>query len=72
MASQDRVATTVDWAFAPEWLSIEQACSLSGYDASTLAEIIAEGGVDLDDEGRVERQSLREFIEADVVVSSLS
>ena len=59
-----RIATPVDWLFAPEWLTIEQACFLSGLDAATMAKIIREDGVDLDDDGRIEKQSLLEFQEA--------
>jgi hypothetical protein len=61
---ETRVATVVDWLFAPDWLTFEQACFLSGWDADQMVEIIREDGVDLDDAGRIEKQSLREFQEA--------
>ena len=67
-----RIATAVDWIFAPEWLSIEQACFLSGFDPATMAEIIRENGVDLDGAGRIEKQSLAEFQEALLDVLSLA
>ena len=60
---QARVATTVDWLFAPDWLTVEEACFLSGWDLNSMLEIIAEDGVDLDDEGLIEKQSLYEFQE---------
>jgi hypothetical protein len=60
---QTRVATIVDWLFAPDWLSIEEACFLSGWDHDTMLEIIDEDNVDLDDDGRIEKQSLYEFQE---------
>jgi hypothetical protein len=59
-----RIATLVDWAFAPRWLTFDEACRLSGRDPETLREIIAVDGVDLDNEGRIERQSLWDFLEA--------
>jgi hypothetical protein len=65
---QARVATFVDWAFAPQWLSRAQACFLSGRDLPTLLEIISVGGVDVDDEGRIERESLWQFLEAAALV----
>lgn len=63
MESGPRIATMVDWVFAPEWLTIEQACQLSGWDRDTMLLIIDEGGVDLDNAGLIERASLREFQE---------
>jgi hypothetical protein len=59
-----RVATPVDWLFAPDWLTVEQACELSGWGIESLQEIIDEGGVDLNDAGLIEKQSLYEFQEA--------
>ena len=69
VVQQARIATLVDWAFAPKWLSIEEASSLSGHDVDTLLEIIEVDGVDLDDEGRIEKQSLWQFLEAEVLVA---
>lgn len=68
MSPQVRVATMVDWAFAPQWLPFDQACFLSGYDPFTMTEIIEEGGVDLDDAERIERGSLWDFWEAERLV----
>jgi hypothetical protein len=45
------MVTPVTWVFAPDRLTVEDACELSGWDASAMAEIILEGGVDLDDAG---------------------
>jgi hypothetical protein len=58
-----RIASPVDWLFAPEWLTVEQACELSGWDSVSLLEIVAQGGVDVDDAGLIEKQSLYEFQE---------
>ena len=46
-----RIATLVDWLFSPDWLTFEQACFLSGWNADQMAEIVRENGVDLDDAG---------------------
>ena len=59
-----RVATVVDWAFAPEWLTQEQACALSGWDKHSMLEIIDEGGVDTNPAGLIERDILLEFQES--------
>ncbi len=66
--STKRIATLVDWLFAPEWLTIEQACFLSGFDVSTMTEIVEQDGVDLDNAGLIEKQSLWEFQEARIDV----
>jgi len=58
----------VDWASAPRWLSIEVACFLSGHDRTAVLEIIDADGVDLDDQGRIEKESLWQFLEADALV----
>ena len=50
MEETKRIATMVDWLFAPEWLTIEEACFLSGWSESAMKEIMEEGGVDLNDE----------------------
>lgn len=63
VGTRRRVATPVDWLFAPDWLTIEQACELSGWDPETMQEIIDEGGVDLNDAGLIEKQSLHDFQE---------
>jgi hypothetical protein len=66
--SRTNVATGIDWAFAPDWLTIEQACFLSGHDRDSMLEIIEVDGVDLDIEGLIEKRSLWEFQEALVLV----
>ena len=68
MLPQDRIATLVDWAFAPQWLSISEACFLSGHNPNAMLEIIDTDGVDLDNEGRIERESLWQFLEAEALV----
>ncbi len=45
--AQRRVAFPGDWIFYPEWLTVEQACYLSGWDADSMMEIMDVGGVDL-------------------------
>jgi hypothetical protein len=66
--SRPNVATGIDWAFAPDWLTIEQACFLSGHDREAMLEIIEVDGVDLNVEGLIEKCSLWEFQEALVLV----
>jgi len=63
-----RIITPVHWAFAPEWLTVEQACFLSGWDIDTMLEIVSEGDVDLNDAGLIEKESLHEFQEACALV----
>jgi hypothetical protein len=63
MMEPRRIATLVDWLFAPQWLTVSEACRLSGWDRAAMLEIIDEGGVDLDDRGLIEKDSLREFNE---------
>jgi hypothetical protein len=58
-----RTATPVDWLFAPEWLTIQQACELSGWDTASLLEIIDVGGVDVGTTGLIHKGSLYEFQE---------
>ena len=58
----------MDWAFAPEWLTIEQACFLSCHDRLTMYSTIEEDGVDLNLDGLIEKRSLWEFQEALVLV----
>jgi len=68
--AEKRVATIVDWAVAPEWLTLEEACSLSGWDAEEMQHIIEEGGVELDESGLIWRESLYEFQEALALVAN--
>jgi len=66
MPTATRVVTGVSWAFAPEWLTLEEASYLSGHDADTLRGLIYDGGVDAkrqDDTWLIEKASLREFQE---------
>ena len=58
MSPQAQIATMVDWASAPRWLSIEVACFLSGHDRLAILDIIDADGVDLNDEGQTEKESL--------------
>jgi hypothetical protein len=64
MMAQRRIITPVVWLEAPDWLTIEEACFLSGWDRASMMEIIAEGGVDLNDAGLIEKESLHEFQES--------
>ncbi|MFP4394729.1 MAG: hypothetical protein ACLFTI_05635 [Anaerolineales bacterium] len=62
-----RIATLVDWTFAPEWLTLEAAARLSGHDVETLRWIIEDGGLDAREEDGamlIEKRSLREFQES--------
>jgi hypothetical protein len=61
-----RIATPVDWLFAPEWLTLEEACFLSGHDRGTMLNMVEIDGVDLkdDDQLLIEKQSLYEFQES--------
>jgi hypothetical protein len=68
MTEGKRIATPVDWLFAPDWLTLEQACFLSGWDEDSMLEIIDEGGVDLNTEGLIEKASVREFNECMALV----
>ena len=43
---ETRTARLLDWVFAPVWLTLEQACFLSGWDQDSMLEIINDGGVD--------------------------
>ena len=63
MPSHPLTATGIDWALAPVWLSLEQACYLTNRDRETMLEIIGEGGVDLNLAGEIEKHSLLEFQE---------
>ena len=74
MATSRRIATGVDWAFAPEWLTIPQACALTGWSAMEMLDIIEVDGVDLKDDEEnifIDRDSLREYREVRVYMSHL-
>ena len=58
-----RHTTLVDWLFAPDWLTVPQACFLSGWEPASLLGIVSEGGVDVDDTGLIHKGSLYEFQE---------
>ena len=64
MLTSTRIATGVDWAFAPTWLTISEACWLSGHDRGIMRYIVDTGGVDISDAGLVEKASLWEFQQA--------
>ena len=56
--------TPVEWVFAPEWLTVEQAAYFSGHDPATLREIVEEAGVDSRSEDGailIGKQSLLEY-----------
>jgi hypothetical protein len=64
---QTRIATMVDWAFAPDWLTVQQAVELSGHDVDTVRWLIEDGAVDTRRDGDtwlIEKESLYEFQEA--------
>ena len=61
---QVRTATLIDWVLAPEWLDVEQACFLSGYDRELMLWIAEDGGVDTDETRLIEKRSLWEYMEA--------
>ena len=46
---------------APQWLPVQEACRLSGWDGPRMFEIIGDGGVDVNAEGLIEKESLRDF-----------
>ena len=60
---RSRIATQVDWLFAPDWLTVDEACFLSGWDRAAMHEIIDVGGVDLNDGGQIDKVTLWEFQE---------
>lgn len=58
------IKTLVAWAFAPEWLTVEEASSLSGHDPDTLHWLIEDGALDTRRQGEtwlIEKTSLWEF-----------
>jgi hypothetical protein len=64
--STPRIVNMVTWAFAPDMLTFEEACYLSGYDRGTMLQVLEVDGVDLDNAGRIEKQSLWEWLEVSV------
>jgi hypothetical protein len=66
--SSPRIVNGVTWAFAPDWLTVEEACELARYDRSYMLQVIEAGGVDLDNAGLIEKRSLWEWLEASVEI----
>lgn len=66
--TRDGRVTPLTWVFAPEWLTFEEACVLSGMSREEMQEILDDDGVELNDEGLIGRDSLREFREALLLV----
>ena len=61
------MVTLVSWAFAPEWLTVEEASNLSGHGAGLLFWLIEDGALDVRRDGDgwlIEKASLREFQES--------
>jgi hypothetical protein len=63
LGESPRVASQIDWAFAPEFLTIDQARFLTGHDLDYLAAVIEADGMDLDSAGQIEKRSLWEWQE---------
>ena len=63
LVSPPRIVNGVTWAFAPDWLTVSQACELSNYDRGFMLQVVEAGGVDLDCAGRIEKKSLWEWLE---------
>ncbi len=58
--------TLVTWIFAPEWLTLDEAARLSGYDEARLLELIADGDIEAELSASgwlIEKSSLRELKE---------
>ena len=68
---QARVATPVDWLYAPQWLDPLQAARLTGHDPAVVQWLIDDGAVETDDSGLIWRDDLLLFQEtlADVLHS---
>jgi len=67
-----QAVTLVTWISAPEWLTIEEASELSGYDVEIIRRLIEDGAVESRREGGtwlVEKASLREFQESLLLVA---
>ena len=61
-------------AFAPDWLTVEEAVELSGHNPEVIRELIEDGTLATREEGgvyRIEKASLREFQEAPLPVRQL-
>ena len=73
MEQQVQTATLIDWVTFPDWLSLDEACHLTGYDQATVVQwLVDDGAVDLDNNGLIEKRSLSEFLDALVLVLHLN
>ena len=66
MVQTARIVTPVHWIVAPEWLTVEQACDLSGHDRGTMLQMAKDRVVDVEREGStwlIEKKSLWEYQE---------
>jgi excisionase family DNA binding protein len=57
----------LDWVFAPDWLTVEQVCELSGRDRPTMLTLIEARALDTEHDGGerlIEKRSLWELLEA--------
>jgi len=61
MVQTRRVSLPMEWLFAPYWLTVEQACFLSGWDVASMLAIMDAGGVDLNDDGLIAKDSLEDL-----------
>jgi hypothetical protein len=68
LSPSPRIVNGVTWAFAPDWLTIEEACFLSGRNRDYLLQVLDVDGVDLNDEGLIEKRSLWEWLETSVEI----
>jgi len=59
-----RIVTPVTWAFAPDWLTVEQASYLSGHDEDTVRWLVEDGSIDTRLDGLIDKESLHEYQEA--------
>jgi hypothetical protein len=57
-------ASIYEWLSAPAWLTVDEACQLSGHNRGVMLHIVEAGGVDLDEAGLIEKQSLWDFQDA--------
>jgi hypothetical protein len=67
--SQARIVTPVTWLAAPRWLTVDEACHLSGRDRGTMLFWASDGSVDTNTDGLIAKDSLHEFLETLVLLS---
>jgi hypothetical protein len=67
--TQARIVTPVTWLAAPEWLTVDEACHLSGRDRGTLLFWVSDGDVDTNVDGLIAKDSLHEMLEALVLLA---